>query len=184
MAQVTMSRLLASLMKLNPKAQNLIQQKKRVELEIKVASAAFQPELVLALQAERALILAQQSRLRMEQDLLLLEAERQRRQVPLVFTASIKGQTTKKLTPSNGAINLAVLRTHPEEVASPFHVAPDFFKRQMTALRWQLDLLRDVPRDWLSRLQLSPFLFNGQCAATLEQKESRWIPKLRAAGKF
>lgn len=182
LAQVDMGKALQELLRLNPEARRLRMQRKLVEAQLAAAKISLQFELVAALQAHKALIIAHQSKIRAQQQRLIFQAGLRRRNSPVTFKESTLSINIKKVRMQSLTSNLAVQFVPPQDLSPDVVVPPGFERRQALTLLWQAELLSEAPMEIMSALNIKSLNFNGQCAATLEKEGSKWLPQL-VAGK-
>lgn len=179
-AQNEMARAMTELERLNPEARRLRLARRKNSLQLSLAIAAVQPELVALLKAERRLILAAQFRLRLTQEHWLSQARLSRQSAREKF--SKRAWTARPDPPriESKVIDLAVVRSPPLDASPDILPSPDFELAQKLGLSWKAELLRDSPKDWLRLLGLKPMRLEGRCAATLAKKGNKWRPILVA----
>ena len=183
LAQVDMSKALTQLLKLNPEARRLRLQRKIAEAELNAARTLLQVELIPALEAQRAFIIAQQLRLRQQQKFLLLQAGYKRAAAKQNFLHLRNAMPMQQVVSRSLTPDLAVNFVPPFDLSPDAVLKTNFSQAQKLTLRWQTQFLAQAPWELMQILNIKPQTFYGRCAATLEQEGTKWRPQL-VADKF
>lgn len=180
-AQKDMSQLLKNLISLNPRAKRLRAQRKAAEAEVKAAKLTFNPAIIAAAEAHRAIVLGQQMHLRAEQERLLFQALTRRARAQERVRGFIKnrdGRLEKIVSPS---ASLAVRKSPPNDLTPDYIGVEDFSSEQRLQAHWEGQLFHGAPPWLLNAGPLSNLKFRGECSATIKQEKKSWHPQLLAA---
>ncbi|MGE3386977.1 MAG: hypothetical protein AB7K41_09645 [Bdellovibrionales bacterium] len=183
LAQVDMSKAMTELIRLNPEARRLRRQRRLIEYEIKAAIVLLQPELVLALRAQLALVTIEQLRLRQNQERLLFQARSARAAASTNFIERTRLIHVSHISPVSSTSGLAVRFSPPSELTPDAIPLPQFSEQQKLSLRWQAQLLNKAPLELLKLMKIENPILRGQCTATLRTEKTKWQPQL-VADKF
>ncbi|WP_413585324.1 hypothetical protein [Bdellovibrio sp. HCB274] len=173
-----------ALLKLNPKAQKLIQSLKQTEQAL--LAAAGNPVATAAAAARIALITAAQSVLRVRQEQIILQGNlalqlaqqktaSRLRQVRAEMNSYDSLFTSQTMTSSSLAPRLAVTPDGPD-IAPTYRTLPDIENRQALVQSWQYQLR--TPRHLRGFLN-GDFSFKKSCSVTVTAKGNSWMPKIQ-----
>lgn len=182
--------LLEKLLSLNPGARALRIQRNLTEAQMVVAAATLNVHVLIALQARRRMIIAQQRILDRTQQSLITQANfilntktlqahyrLEKHLLELALTQNQWAEVHNRMLPPK--IPKLAVRPTDRRMAPTYEPRKDFEKYQAAGLFW---IQHYKPRGFLKSSGFSKPQVKNQCLATLE--ESTWIPKIRKDKRY
>ncbi|MBO9667130.1 MAG: hypothetical protein J7501_09990, partial [Bdellovibrio sp.] len=180
--------LLAALLKMNPLAKNLQIQKLAAKVNLAKAVASGNPIAItaaetrlLTIQQKQAQLDIRQKQVIVQSNLLLANAhsmgvrelQRSSRELDGYRSLFINSNFIKP-----GAAPRLAVRPDSTDMAPTYNLEENFEEKQALAHTWQYRL--SLQPYWRSFIT-GNFSFEGSCAVTLKEENSKWIPKIRKA---
>lgn len=175
--QAEMARLLIELESLNPQARSLQQARAVADQALAAARASKVAPAIAAAALHQRLVMGVQRRLRMKQEMLLARARGVPPGTP-IKARRLARSLAVRLGPRPWS-GLAV-RPVPANSDSPeFLPVPNFTQAQALQLKFQVDLLSEVP-SWLKQWIGPKATLSSHCEATLNKEKNLWQAQLSA----
>lgn len=180
-AQTKMAGLLEALLKLNPRAASLRQQRRFAELKVRIARRTGYPAAIAAAEARRLIVIQRQLALRLQQHGLLEQARTIRSQVIYQYQHKVKSQAqVQNVFMQSESETLAVQAEPALDLSPSYKPTNNFSQEQQISVFWQGDLFSHMP-SWLLSKSISSGEIKNSCGATLQKKGALWQPTLAGA---
>lgn len=167
---------LAELLKLNPKARRLQNQRRRAQQAVQAALRTGNPLLIQIAHAQLAAVTAEQLALRARQDGLLQNAGRKRMRSPQVLRSNLRGTRHGPIDARAAyPLPLAVAPKPPGELTPEYEPVPQFSKAQQHRFQFRLELAPEFLR--------RSFVQETVCAASLQREGEKWREILTAGNR-